>query len=140
MLVRIAVPPDPVLRFGARLLYAGWRDLGLGPRLTGEPSRADASFRRLLAVYPQAEAILAELALRDGVGSRSGLVHALAATDQKEDLKRLDDRLRQTAAVVPISWVVDARLVSPRLEGWREDVLGNVDYTAIRSRASSRGP
>ena len=83
---------------------------------------------------------LAELALRDGVGSRSGLVHALAATDQKEDLKRLDDRLRQTAAVVPISWVVDARLVSPRLEGWREDVLGNVDYTAIRSRASSRGP
>ena len=140
VLVRIAVPPDPVLRFGARLLYAGWRDVGLGPRLTGESSRADASFRRLLAVYPQAEAILAELALRDGVGSRSGLVHALAATDQKEDLKRLDDRLRQTAAVVPISWVVDARLVSPRLEGWREDVLGNVDYTAIRSRASSRGP
>src|SRR5439155_25634251 len=91
VLVRIAVPPDPVLRFGARLLYAGWRDVGLGPRFTGESSRADASFRRLLAVYPQAEAILAELALRDGGGPRSGLGHALASTDQKEDLKRPAD-------------------------------------------------
>jgi hypothetical protein len=42
--------------------------------------------------------------------------------------------------VVPIAWVVDARLVSPRLEGWREDVLGNVDYAAVRSRASSQRP
>ena len=67
-------------------------------------------------------------------------MRALAATDQKEDLQRLDDRLRQSAAVVPIAWVVDSRLVSLRLEGWREDVLGNVDYAAVRSRASSRGP
>ena len=40
--------------------------------------------------------------------------------------------------VVPISWVVDARLVSPRLRGWREDELGNVDYAAVRLRGSSR--
>jgi hypothetical protein len=138
--VRLAVPPDPVLRFGARLLYASWRDLGLGPRLVGEPAGADANFRRLLAVYPQEEAIPAELALRDGVAPRAPLVQSLGATDQKADLQRLDDRLRQSAAVVPIAWVVDARLVSPRLEGWREDVLGNVDYASIRSRASSRGP
>ena len=39
---------------------------------------------------------------------------------------------------IPISWVVDARLVSPRLQGWREDDLGAVDYTRVRSRASSR--
>ena len=44
------------------------------------------------------------------------------------------------AATIPIAWVVDARLVSPRLEGWREDALGNVDYAAVRSRASSRRP
>jgi hypothetical protein len=139
VLVRIAVPPDPVLRFGARLLYANWRDLGLGPRLVAGSSGADASFRRLLALYPQEEAIPAELTLGDGVGSRADLLRALAATDQKDDLERLDRRLRQSAAVVPIAWVVDSRLVSPRLDGWREDVLGNVDYAAVRSRASSRG-
>jgi hypothetical protein len=38
---------------------------------------------------------------------------------------------------IPISWVVDARLVSPRLKGWREDDLGAVDYTRVRSLASS---
>jgi hypothetical protein len=40
--------------------------------------------------------------------------------------------------VIPISWVVDARLVSPRLSGWREDDLGAVDYTRVRSLGSSR--
>jgi hypothetical protein len=39
---------------------------------------------------------------------------------------------------IPISWVVDARLVSPRLKGWREDELGSVDYTGVKSLASSR--
>jgi hypothetical protein len=34
--------------------------------------------------------------------------------------------------VVPIAWVADARLVSPRLRGWREDELGNVDYAGVR--------
>jgi hypothetical protein len=33
--------------------------------------------------------------------------------------------------VVPIAWVADARLVSPRLRGWREDELGGVDYAAV---------
>ena len=40
--------------------------------------------------------------------------------------------------IIPISWVVDARLVSRRLGGWREDDLGAVDYTRLRSLASSR--
>jgi hypothetical protein len=39
--------------------------------------------------------------------------------------------------VVPIAWVADARLVSPRLRGWREDELGSVDYSAVRLRAPS---
>jgi hypothetical protein len=38
---------------------------------------------------------------------------------------------------IPISWVVDARLVSPRLKGWREDDLGAVDYTAVRVASRS---
>ena len=33
--------------------------------------------------------------------------------------------------VVPIAWAVDARLVSPRLRGWREDPLGAVDYSRV---------
>jgi len=39
---------------------------------------------------------------------------------------------------IPISWAVDARLVSPRLKGWREDDLGAVDYTAVRVANSTR--
>jgi hypothetical protein len=41
-------------------------------------------------------------------------------------------------ALVPIAWVADARLVSPRLRGWREDELGSVDYSRVRLRAPSR--
>jgi hypothetical protein len=40
--------------------------------------------------------------------------------------------------VVPIAWAADARLVSPRVRGWREDELGAVDYTRIRLRVPSR--
>jgi hypothetical protein len=35
--------------------------------------------------------------------------------------------------VVPIAWAVDARLVSPRLRGWKEDELGAVDYARVRA-------
>jgi hypothetical protein len=55
-------------------------------------------------------------------------------------LARFDGALRDLARVIPVAWVVDARLVSPRLSAWREDVLGDVDYTAVRARASSRFP
>lgn len=139
--VRIGVPADPVLRFGARLLYAQWRDVGLGPQLVSEPaSSTEGTFRRVLAAYPQEEAIPAELVLRDDAGRRSDLLAALAATRQHERLLSLDEALRSSATVVPVAWVVDARLVSPRLRGWREDVLGNVDYSVVRSPASSRRP
>jgi hypothetical protein len=48
------------------------------------------------------------------------------------------ERLGGNELVVPIAWVADARLVSPRLRGWREDELGSVDYGAVRLRAQSR--
>jgi hypothetical protein len=92
----------------------------------------------MLAAYPQEEAIPAELALREGIGPRAQLVRALGATQQHAQLVRLDDELESSAEVVPVAWIVDTRLVSPRLRGWREDVLGNVDYAAVRSQASSR--
>ena len=141
MRVRIGVPADPDLRSGARLLYGDWRDIGLGPLLVAEPARAlDGSFGRWLAPYPQAEALPAELVLRDRLGSRQLLLRALAAGEQSLPLAQFDDDLRASARFVPVAWVVDARLVSPRLQGWREDALGDVDYSAVRSLASSRRP
>ena len=47
-------------------------------------------------------------------------------------------RLGGSGLVVPIAWVADARLVSPRLQGWSEDELGNVDYARVRLRGPSR--
>jgi len=139
--IRLYVPPEPALRAGARLLYAQWRDVGLGPTLsTGPLLPAHASFHRIIAAYPQEEAIAAELVLRDELKPRSPLLRALGATQQHQDLEIVDEGLWVSARAIPIAWVVDARLVSPRLEGWREDVLGNVDYSAVRSRASSRRP
>ncbi|MDX6409309.1 MAG: hypothetical protein QOE13_2380, partial [Gaiellaceae bacterium] len=45
--VRIGVPQDPVLRFGARVLYAQWRDVGLGPVLVSDSAqRVTTDFRR----------------------------------------------------------------------------------------------
>ncbi len=139
--VGLGVPVDPALRTGGRLLYAQWRDVGLGPQLVADTSpTADAVLRRVAAAYPQDEAILGELVLRDRLGSRGLLERALGATRQGVDLRRVDRALWDAARAIPVSWVVDARLVSPRLDGWREDLLGNVDYAKVRSRASSRRP
>jgi len=139
--VRIGVPPDPVLRFGAGVLYAQWRDVGLGPVLVADSARhVTTDLGRWIAAYPQAEALPAEAVYRSGFTRRDLLAAVLASTEQGPALTRRDSALRALARVVPIAWVVDARLVSPRLEGWREDVLGNVDYAVVRSRASSRGP
>jgi hypothetical protein len=140
-LIRISVPPVPALRAGARLLYSQWRDVGLGPQLSTTPMLpVQATFQRVLAVYPQEEAIPAELVLRNELKPRDSLLRALGATQQRHDLELVDEGLWASARAIPIAWVVDARLVSPRLEGWREDVLGNVDYAAVRSLASSRRP
>ena len=139
--VRVGVPPDPTLRYGARLLWAQWRDVGLGPQLVTEPARAlDGSLARWFAAYPQEEALPAQLVMGAGIGSRPLLLQALGSSRQTSALDRFDDDLRASARFVPIAWVVDARLVSPRLRGWREDALGDVDYAAVRSLASSRRP
>src|SRR5262249_13147686 len=138
---RIGVRDAPALRAGARLLYGDWRDIGLGPLLVAEPAAGlDGSFDRLVAPYPQAEGLPAELLLRDRLGSRGPLPRALAGGDQGAALARVDADPRGSARFVPVAWVVDARLVSPRLRGWHEDALGDVDYSAVRSLASSRRP
>src|SRR5439155_24823755 len=47
--VRIAVPSDPTLAYGARLLLGQWREVGLGPQLVTPGVPADAVVRRVLA-------------------------------------------------------------------------------------------
>jgi hypothetical protein len=141
---------DPPLVYGARILSARWREVGLGPvvRPTGgfaaklAAGRLDAWFTRLTASYPRPEALLgAVLLARDGRNpwrgvdspARDLLVRALGAKSEGGLLARADAGLQDTAALVPVAWVADARQVSPRLRGWYEDALGNVDYTRVRA-------
>jgi hypothetical protein len=112
---------DPTLRYGASLLVASWRDLGLGARdwTAGFPG---ALLARIAAPYPQEEALVAQLAPADAL---------LRAVTQTRALRRADEELYASAKVVPVAWAVDARFVSPRVRGWREDRLGDVDYTRV---------
>jgi hypothetical protein len=128
-LVRIA--RAPALDYGADVLYGQWREAGLGPVLVRSPDEADATFERVLAAYPQAEALPAALVLGRRLGPRSALLSGLARVNQKSGLATVDASLRTSAEVIPVAWVTDARLLSPRLRGWREDLLGSVDYRRV---------
>jgi hypothetical protein len=100
--VRIAVAP--ALRDQADLVASNWLELGLGP-IVGAAGRS--RFVRIQAEYPRTDAIERELGLTDARAYAGWLV-------------------------VPLAWVADARLVSPRLRGWAEDELGVPDYTRVR--------
>ena len=76
-----------------------------------------------------------DLGLGGHVGGNDAELVRLAAAYPKLSALTLYGR---TNALVPIAWVADARLVSPRLHGWREDELGSVDYGAVTLRGSSR--
>jgi hypothetical protein len=100
--VRIATPPS--LRDEADLVASNWLELGLGPIVGPTGS---SRFVRIQAEYPRPDAIERELGLTDA-------------------------RAYAVWRVVPLAWVADARLVSPRLRGWAEDALGVPDYTRVR--------
>ena len=76
-----------------------------------------------------------DLGLGAHVGGDDAQLVRLAAAYPKLSALTLYGRAN---ALVPIAWVADARLVSPRLRGWREDELGSVDYGAVRLRGQSR--
>jgi hypothetical protein len=134
--VPIATPPDPELQYAAETLVADWRELGLGPLVA--PRSSEARFERLLAAYPQDEALAAALLLREPSRARMLLLAALAQRDQAGALARVDAALRAESAIVPLARVASARLVSPRLRGWRQDALGVADYSSVRALAGSR--
>jgi len=122
--VRISVMSDSTLQYGAQLLLGQWREVGLRAQLVSGVARADARFRRVLAPYPQNEALLGAL----------GVAAPLGKVDQRRAFAAVDARNAAKASIIPISWVADARLVSPSLAGWQEDVLGNVDYAQVSRR------
>jgi hypothetical protein len=132
--VPIATPADPELQYAADTLVADWRELGLGPVVVAHST--GARFERLVAAYPQGEALAAALLLPRGPAP-ARLLDALAQRNQAGALGRVDAALRADSAVVPIAGVASARLVSPRLRGWRQDALGVVDYSAVRALAVS---
>jgi hypothetical protein len=76
-----------------------------------------------------------DLGLGAHVGGDDAQLVRLAAAYPKLSALTLFGR---TNELVPIAWVADARLVSPRVRGWREDELGAVDYTRVRLQAPSR--
>jgi hypothetical protein len=82
--VRIRVEGDAALRYGATLLVASWRDLGLDVRIS---QRANVFFSR-----------------------------------------------RSPPRGIAVARAVDARFVSPRVRGWREDARGVVDYARVTLR------
>jgi hypothetical protein len=142
--VAVRIAADPGLADAAEILVADWRDVGLGPLVVHGRARPDASFRRVWAPYPRTESLFAAILLPSGVPWRSELIRALAERDGQRALEQIDRDLTEQAAVIPVAWVAGARLVSPRLSGWRQDALGNVDYTRVaapaRSPAESRSP
>ena len=75
-----------------------------------------------------------DLGLGAHVGGDDAQLVRLAAAYPKLSALTLYGRAN---ALVPIAWVADARLVSPRLRGWREDELGSVDYGAVTLRGPS---
>jgi hypothetical protein len=134
--VTVGIGSGPGLAYGRDLLVGVWRDVNLRARAGGR----DAELLRVAAAYPQDEAVLAALLQRRALPGRREFIRALGAIDQDPGLRRADAALFQSAAVVPVSWAVDARFVSPRLTGWHEDRLGVVDYARVRFRESSRRP
>jgi hypothetical protein len=133
--VAVGIGADPETQYGRDLLVAVWRDVGLKASVGG----SDGRLVRVLAPYPQDEALQVSLYLRGERCGTAALVRALGAVDQRDDLERAAD-VCYAAGVLPVSWVADARFVSPRVRGWREDRLGVVDYSRIRLRASTRRP
>lgn len=138
----LAVPREPDLDYAASVVAAQWRDLGLGASVvpSADPLTGHAWFFRLVAAYPQAEALPAALLLPHGppnpwLGSQSRaralLLRALAEPQAAHALRRVDDALAAQSAIVPLAGVASARLVSPRLRGWRQDRLGDVDYARV---------
>jgi hypothetical protein len=100
--VRLAVANRPEIVEAAEIPWAEWRQLGLPVTLVPGGKKAEARFVRATS-----RKALSELRQRSGA-------------DRPE-----------VALIVPLARVAEARLVSPRVRGWRMDAHGVVDYSRV---------
>lgn len=100
--VRLAVPNRPELVEAAEIPWAEWRQVGLPVTLA--PGGSDTEARFVRATSRQA---LSELRRRRGADSP------------------------EVALIVPLARIAEARLVSPRVRGWRMDPQGVPDYARV---------
>ena len=99
--------------------------LSLRPLTLGVPDRPE--------LVEAAELVWAEwrqlgLPIRLRPGARTADMRFVRAIPSNAIAARPDD-------VVPLGWVAEARLVSPRVHGWRMDELGVVDYARVSLEA-----
>ena len=138
--IRLFVPTEPALRAGARLLYAQWRDVGPGsPARYRSPRRCErrARARRLSAGGS------------DSGGARPaqrvGAARCVAARTRRDTATQRSRARRRTALDFGASRARSrgSSTLASSLRDWRvggRTCSGDVDYSAIRSRASSRRP
>jgi hypothetical protein len=108
MPVRLAVPNRPELVEAAEIPWAEWRQIGLPVTLVPGGRKTEARFVR-------ATSLEAVAGLRRQAGADTP----------------------EVALVVPLARVAEARLVSPRVRGWRMDAQGVVDYSRVSLETGS---
>lgn len=100
--VRLAVPNRPELVEAAEIPWAEWRQVGLPVTLVPGGKQTEARFVRATS-----QEALSELKRQPGA-------------DRPE-----------VALIVPLARVAEARLVLPRVRGWRMDAQGVADYSRV---------
>ncbi len=124
----LSLDAEPTSPADARAARGSIRDLSPASLTLGVPDRPE--------LVEAAELVWAEwrqlgLPVRLRPGARKAdmrFVRAIGTT--------LDDLVRSQAdSLVPLGWVAEARLVSPRVHGWRMDALGVVDYSRVSLEA-----
>jgi hypothetical protein len=116
---------EPTSPADARAARASIRGLSPSPLTLGVADRPE--------LVEAAELVWAEwrqlgLPIRLQPGARAAHMRFVRAIPSSSITARPDD-------VVPLGWVAEARLVSPRVHGWRMDELGVVDYSRVSLEA-----
>jgi hypothetical protein len=107
MPARLEVPDRPELVEAAELVWTDWRQVGLPVTLVRrEAVEPELGFVRAIARYPH----------------QDGIYEALGFRPDGPIMEEL---------IVPLGWVAEARLVSPRVRGWEMDELGVAHYTGV---------
>jgi hypothetical protein len=120
-LTREAEPPSAAQVRAAR---GRIRDLPSIPITLGVPDRPE--------LVEAAEIVWAEWRQ---LGFPVRLTRSTANADAR--FVRLIPPVPSEGQVVPLGWVAEARLVSPRVRGWAMDELGVVDYTKVSLEAGA---